>query len=64
MLFRSDKGGKRNSFWLFAPAYRTLPDTFDVTVTWRGETVSFSMQKSDFEARTVDWDAYKKILNL
>ena len=60
----SDKGGKRNSFWLFAPAYRTLPDTFDVTVTWRGETVSFSMQKSDFEARTVDWDAYKKILNL
>ena len=60
----SDKGGRRNSFWFFTPAYRTLPDTFAVTVTWQGETVSFSMRKSDFKAETVDWDSYKKILNL
>ena len=44
----SDKGGKRVGFWLDAPAYRLLPDTFDVTVSWNGSSVTFTLRKSDF----------------
>lgn len=58
----SKDGGKLNGFWLYCPAYRTLPDTFDVAVSWRGDTVTFTMHKSDFEAAYVDVPAYKSLL--
>ena len=56
-------GGRLNGFWLYSPAYRTLPDTFDVTVSWRGETVTIPMQKTDFEPIVLDSDAYDSVLN-
>ena len=59
----TDDGGRRNSFWLYCPAYRTLPETFEVTVSWRGGTVSFTMQKTDFKAEILDFDTYDRILN-
>ena len=58
----SKDGGKLNGFWLYCPAYRTLPDTFEVTVSWCGGTVTFTMHKSDFEAAYVDVPAYKSLL--
>ena len=58
----SKDGGKLNGFWLYCPAYRTLPDMFDVTVSWLGDTVTFTMYKSDFEAAYVDVPAYKSLL--
>lgn len=58
----SKDGGKLNGFWLLCPAYRTLPDTFEVTVTWRGDSVTFTMHKSDFETACVDVPAYKSLL--
>lgn len=56
-------GGRLNGFWLYSPAYRTLPDTFDVIVSWRGETVTIPMQKTDFEPIVLDSDAYDSVLN-
>ena len=58
----SKDGGKLNGFWLLCPAYRTLPDTFEVTVSWRGDTVTFTMHKSDFDTACVDVPAYKSLL--
>ena len=55
-------GGKLNGFWLYCPAYRTLPDTFEVTVSWRGDTVTFTMHKSDFEETFVEVPEYKTLL--
>lgn len=43
-----DSGGKRIGFWLDAPAYRLLPETFDVTVAWNSSKVTFQMNKSSF----------------
>lgn len=59
----SADGGRQNGFWFFCPAYRTLPETFDVTVTWRGGSVTFLMHKSDFAAMVLDADAYDAVLN-
>ena len=58
----SKDGGKLNGFWFYCPAYRTLPDTFEVTVSWRGGTVTFTMHKSDFDTAYVDVPAYKHLL--
>ena len=58
----SKNGGKLNGFWLYCPAYCTLPDTFEVTVTWRGDSVTFTMHKSDFETAYVDVPEYKTLL--
>ncbi|MBQ1564524.1 MAG: hypothetical protein IIZ82_00195, partial [Clostridia bacterium] len=58
----SKNGGKLNGFWLYCPAYRTLPETFEVTVSWRGDTVTFTMHKSDFEETFVDVPEYKTLL--
>lgn len=44
----TDHDGKRVGFWLDAPAFRLLPDTFDVTVAWNGSSVTFTLNKSDF----------------
>ncbi|MBR4906864.1 MAG: hypothetical protein IKZ44_08430 [Clostridia bacterium] len=43
----TENGGKRVGFLLYGTAYRLLPETFDVTVTWNGSSVTFTMQKSD-----------------
>lgn len=43
----TENGGRRVGFMLYGPAYRTLPETFDVTVTWNGSTTTFTMHKSD-----------------
>ena len=58
----SKNGGKLNGFWLYCPAYRALPETFEVTVSWRGDTVTFTMHKSDFEETFVDVPEYKTLL--
>ena len=44
----TENDGRRVGFMLYGPAYRTLPETFDVTVTWNGNTTTFTMHKSDF----------------
>lgn len=43
----TEDGGRRVGFILYGPAYRTLPDTFEVTVTWNGSSTTFILQKSD-----------------
>jgi len=60
----SRNGGRENGFWLDAPAFRTLPDAFEITVSWRGGSVSFTVDKADFTATPLDWDTYKGIMNL
>lgn len=59
----TQNGGKRVGFIFYGPAYRTLPETFDVTVTWNGSTVTFIMQKSDL-VRCYDeeepWERFHK----
>ena len=57
----SDKGGKRVGFWLDAPAFRLLPDTFDVTVTWNGSSVTFTLHKSDFQPGDAQHGEYHKL---
>lgn len=64
-------GGRRVGFVLYGTAYRMLPDTFEVTVTWNGSTTTFTMHKSDLN-RCYDgeaaWEpfanAYNRILGL
>lgn len=43
----TENGGKRVGFVLYGPAYRILPEVFDVTVTWNGSTVTYTMHKYD-----------------
>ena len=43
----TENGGRRIGFLLYGTAYRLLPDTFDVTVSWNGSSVTFTMHKSD-----------------
>ena len=57
----SDKGGKRVGFWLDAPAFRLLPDTFDVTVAWNGSSVTFTLNKSDFTPGDAQHGEYHKL---
>ena len=57
----SDKGGKRVGFWLDAPAFRLLPDTFDVTVTWNGSSVTFPLHKSDFTPGDAQHGEYQRL---
>lgn len=57
----SDKGGKRVGFWLDAPAFRLLPDTFDVTVSWNGSSVTFTLHKSDFQPGDAQHGEYHKL---
>ena len=67
----TENGGRRVGFVLYGPAYRTLPETFEVTVTWNGSTVTFTMHKSDL-VRCYDGDGawepfdrdYRKVLGL
>ena len=39
----SDRDGKRVGFWLDAPAFRLLPEEFQVTVSWNGSETSFTL---------------------
>ena len=43
----TENGGKCVGFVLYGPAYRILPEVFDVTVTWNGSTVTYTMHKYD-----------------
>ena len=57
----SDKGGKRVGFLLDAPAFRLLPDTFDVTVAWNGSSVTFTLRKADFTPGDAQHGEYHKL---
>ena len=57
----SDKDGKRVGFWLDAPALRLLPDTFEITVTWNGSSVTFTLYKSDFAPGDAQSGEYHKL---
>ena len=57
----SDSGGKRVGFWLDAPAFRLLPDAFDVTVSWNGSSVTFPLNKSDFQPGDAQNGEYHKL---
>lgn len=57
----SDQGGKRVGFWLDAPAFRLLPDTFDVTVTWNGSSVTFPLHKADFQPGDAQHGEYHRL---
>ena len=56
-----DHGGKRVGFWLDAPAFRLLPDTFDVTVSWNGNSVTFTLHKADFRPGDAQHGEYHKL---
>ena len=66
----TENGGRRVGFMLYGPAYRTLPETFDVSVTWNGSTTTFTMHKSDLvrmyeEGSTVTFgNVYNRIFDL
>ena len=57
----SDRDGKRVGFWLDAPALRLLPDTFEVTVSWNGSEVTFTLHKSDFQPGDAQSGEYKRL---
>ena len=57
----SDRDGRRVGFWLDAPAFRLLPDTFDVTVAWNGSEVTFTLHKSDFTPGDAQHGEYHKL---
>lgn len=57
----SDSGGKRVGFFLDAPAYRLLPETFEVTVTYNGSSVTFTMHKSDLQPGDAQSGYYHKL---
>ena len=59
----SASGDKRNGFIFHAPALAALPDTFTMTVTWRGETVSIPLQRSDFAAVPHSYTTYGKLFD-
>ena len=56
-----DHDGKRIGFWLDAPALRLLPETFDVTVSWNGSEVTFTLHKSDFQPGDAQSGEYHKL---
>ena len=56
-----DRDGKRVGFWLDAPAFRLLPDTFDVTVSWNGNSVTFTLHKADFRPGDAQHGEYHKL---
>ena len=56
-----DHDGKRVGFWLDAPAFRLLPDTFDVTVNWNGSETTFTLHKSDFQAGDAQHGEYHRL---
>ncbi len=56
-----DHGGKRVGFWLDAPALRLMPDTFEVTVSWNGSSVTFTLHKADFDRGDAQHGEYHKL---
>ncbi len=56
-----DQKNNRIGFWLYAPALRLLPDTFDVTVSYNGSQVTFALRKSDFVPGDAQHGAYQKL---
>ena len=56
-----DQKNNRIGFWLYAPALRLMPDTFDVTVSWNGSETTFTLSKSDFQPGDAQHGAYQKL---
>ena len=56
-----DHDGKRIGFWLDAPALRLLPDAFDVTVSWNGSSVTFTLHKTDFQPGDAQSGEYQRL---
>ena len=56
-----DHDGKRVGFWLDAPALRLLPETFEITVSWNGSQVTFTLHKSDFQPGDAQHGEYHKL---
>ena len=56
-----DQKNNRIGFWLYAPALRLLPDSFDVTVAYNGSEVTFTLHKSDFIPGDAQHGAYQKL---
>ena len=56
-----DHDGKRIGFWLDAPALRLLPDSFDVTVSYNGSEITFTLHKSDFAPGDAQSGEYHKL---
>ena len=57
----TDHDGKRIGFWLDAPALRLMPDTFEVTVSWNGSSVTFTLHKADFTPGDAQHGEYHKL---
>ncbi len=56
-----DQKNNRIGFWLYAPALRLLPDTFDVTVSYNGSSVTFTLHKADFQPGDAQHGEYHKL---
>ncbi|MBR0445012.1 MAG: hypothetical protein IJK14_06545 [Clostridia bacterium] len=56
-----DHDGKRVGFWLDAPALRLLPETFEVTVSYNGSQVTFTLHKTDFQPGDAQSGEYHKL---
>lgn len=56
-----DHDGKRIGFWLDAPALRLLPDAFDVSVSYNGSSVTFTLHKSDFAPGDAQSGEYQRL---
>ena len=56
-----DHDGKRIGFWLDAPALRLLPDSFDVTVSYNGSSVTFTLNKADFQPGDAQSGEYQRL---
>ncbi len=59
----SENADKRNGFIFHTPALAALPDAFMITVTWRNETVSIPLRRSDFAAVPHSYETYGKLFD-
>gem|GEM_PF-2206629 len=58
----TENKGKRVGFCFYGPALRTLPDAFEVKISWNGSETAFTLHKSDFAAcyGESDWEQFGK----
>ncbi len=58
----TENKGRRVGFCFYGPALRTLPDTFEVKISWNGSETTFTLHKSDFASRygETDWESFGK----
>lgn len=60
---RSENGDTRHGFLFFGPALGALPESFEVTVAWRGETLTFTLHQSDFTYARATYEEYGYVLH-